>query len=42
MTLEKLKIEQKSKAEIEAKQNELEEIQSKLKQNNGALLQLQA
>ena len=41
MTLDKLKFEQKSKQEIEAKQQEIENIQGQLKQRSDALNQLQ-
>ena len=40
MNLEKLRIESKSKAEIDEKQKELESIQKQLKQNSGALQML--
>ena len=41
MTLEKLKLEQKSKQEIEAKQQEIENIHDQLNQRSEALNQLQ-
>ena len=42
MTLEKMQLEQKSKAEIEAKQSEIDQIQLQLKSRSEALLTMQA